>query len=748
MLRSMLASFGLSFTLLLSACGGDGGGSATGDPGPGSGAVSSSVVKGLIRNGVVRLMRWQDGAYVEVAHATTDTAGAYRLIVPNPVPGEVLRLDLELSADASKPTQMRCDAVACGSTAFGDWAPMTSAPGLHSWVSVDANGNAIVMPMTPVSTLLVAYAERAGAGHMDAASLAAAKQRVAALFGFASDADLLAKPGNVADGLFMNAASERVVRMSLLASAFAQLASSGNLQEVISDYSTSFADNDGRLMQAGGGSPTLDDIFGAMQGVLPSIINRAGSPVWQASVTAWITRAKAALQAGKLSYDSDRFLSALGTGEDTLGGDLRRVMGEQNALTLEALVAQQLSQFGWLASGDTVAIAGVAVQAVGYGLTGALGQTGTMTQNGLTVTAAAVQNGNDVAVHIQGVQNGMTVNMDITVPNLAQRMLGAALSNGIMSPVFNIAVRNGVLENANVKATIDGSLVINATGTDFSALLLALQNTDDPNALGKGVASLLRNGKATFTLQGHAGIVKKSNNSELSIAGLGALTVDMAGGTDGAISATGYADHGVITLPNNATLSIDKSKGEYLKFELGQDGTLETRFKAFLLNHVGNVTANGALAELGPLLTNLRNSVATALESGSGDLSTVVDQLLTDLSFIRLTFGGQAVIPDYNHTYTLSYADGQMVLSQPNSSDAALTLIFDDSGILAKAGDKWWQVGLDLADIAHPAITLADDTGGEWRWEFDFSGLLAQQMPVQEQEQQVPSNCYGTTQFC
>lgn len=721
MLRSMLASFGFSFVLLLTACGGDGGGAASATPGGSGAVVSSAVVKGIIKNGVVRLLRWQDGAYVEVVRATTDAEGAYRLTVPNPVPGEVLRLDLE----ATSTTEMLCDAVKCGDKDFGQWAPMTSSPGLRSWVSVDANGNTTVMPMTPVSTLLVAYAEHVGGGHMDAASLAAAKQRVASLFGFASDADLLVRPGNVADGLFLNAASEKAVRMSLLVSAFAQLSSADNLQQLISDYSEAFVGNDGRLTQAGG-SFSLDDIYGAMQGVLPFVINAAGSPVWQASVSTWLENAKAALQSGKLSYDSNRFLTALGTGENTLGGDLRRVMGEQNVLTLEALLAQQLSQFGWLASADTVAIAGVAVQAVAYGLRGAIGQVGTVTQNGLTATAVATSDGKNVAVHIEGVQNGLTVSLDITVPNLAQRMLGAAMSNGQMSPVFNIVVSNGVLENANVKARIDGSLLIDATGTDFTPLFQAFINSSDPNALGAALASLLRSGKAKFTLQGHAGVVKKSNKSELSIAGLGVMTLDMAGGADGAISAEGYADHGIITLPNRATFSIDKSKGEFLTFALAQDGTLSTKFKAFLLDHVGDVTGDGTLTELGPLLTNLRNSIASALETGSGDLGSVLDQLLTDLSFVSLTFGGQAVIPDFNnHTYKLSYAAGQMVLTQPDSDEAALTLGFGEGGMLAQAGGMSWLLGLDLADITRPAVTIVDSDGSEGRWEFDFSDLLA-----------------------
>lgn len=717
MFRPLIAAFSLSFLLLLTACGSEGSSpAAAGSPASTAGAaVSSSVVKGLIRNGVVRLSRFQSGSYVTVATATTDDAGAYQLTVPSPVAGEVLRLDLDLSTDAGRPTQMLCDAAACGSKTFGEWVTLTSTPGLSSWVSINSSGNAVVMPMTPVSTLLVHYAERVGGGHMDAASLGLARQRVAGLFGISAD-DLLTRPGNVANGLFLQEASPAAVKLSLLASAFAQLATGGDaLEDVIGGYADAFAENNGHLLQAGG-DHSLQDVYGAVQQVL----NAAGNPELQAAVVGWLNNAIAALEAGKLNpvchegnpcaeFSSDRFLTALGTGTDTLGGDLRRVMLEQNAGSLEALLAQELAQFRWLASNDSAAIAGIAVQSVGYAVLGSIGLPPTAGE-GLTVTL----NNDTHVLHLEGTQNGMAVDLDIALTPLFAAMQG--------SKVFTFGAV-GTLENSNVKASIDGTLTINAVGTDFTPLLMAFIGAgDNPNALAQALSGILKTGKATFTLAGEAGIVKKSNNSTLAIEGEASLTVNMAGGSNGAITASGAVAHGSITLPNNAVFSVTPQQGESLTFALGQDGTFSTKFTAFLLQHSGQVTATGKLAALGTLLTNLRNGVVGQIEAGTGDLMALLDQLLADVSGLRLTLNGQAVIPDFNHTYTLSYADGQMALSQPNSTTAALKLTFSDSGILAQAGSAWWLLGLGEDAQGGPAITMADDTGGEWV--FSLSGLL------------------------
>jgi hypothetical protein len=709
MLKHLVGSFCFSLTLLLAACGGGGDSSSASGAATPSAAVSSNVVKGTIKNGVVTLSRWQNGAYVQVASALTDAAGSFNLSVPSPVPGEVLRLDLGLSTNSASPTQMLCDAVACGAASFGQWAPLTTSPGLSSWVSVDANGNAIVMPMTPVSTMLVSYAERIGGGHMDAGSLGVARDRIASLFNVSAD-DLLVRPGNIANGLWLNAASPAAVKLSLLAAAFAQLSDNSHaLESIIQDYSAAFVNNNGHLVQSGA-PQSLENILLATQ----AVISAAGSPAVTTAVSSWISQALGALQSGQLNtaacgtscpvLDSNRFVDALGTTPNSLGGDLRQVMGEQGVNKLEDLLAKELSKFGWLASSDSVTVAAIAVQTVGYALMGSLDPTTLVPSNGLTPSVS----GNTLT--IAGTQNGMAVNLTIGLTPIITTMLSS-------SPVFTYTA-TGTLSNANVTANIDGSFAIDATGMNFVPVLMS----GDPKNL---VAFILQTGKAKFTLNGSASLTQISSSSTLAIEGLADLSVNMNGGANGAVTASGAVDHGSLTLPDGSVFSISKNKNEFLTYTLGQDGAFSAKFSALVLNHAADVTATGKLTQLGALLSNLRNQVMLQFNAGTLQLSGIVSQLLTDISSMQLTLNGQATIPDLaNHVYTLTYVDGHMQITQPNSTTVAIDVAFSLSGILAQAGGKWWMVGWDFSNLAHPVLTLSDDTGGEWSWSFDFSGLL------------------------
>ena len=106
------------------------------------------------------------------------------------------------------------------------------------------------MPMTPVSTLRVRYAENLAGGHLTATALEAARLRVAALFRMTPE-QLLTRPGNIVNTLWLDAASPEAVKLSLLSAAFAELASIHNvgLDEVIAGYAGYFIAQDGHLVQ-------------------------------------------------------------------------------------------------------------------------------------------------------------------------------------------------------------------------------------------------------------------------------------------------------------------------------------------------------------------------------------------------------------------------------------------------------------------------------------------------------------------
>ncbi|MCC2637402.1 MAG: hypothetical protein K0Q68_1121 [Moraxellaceae bacterium] len=768
MMRALVASFAFSLCLLLAACGGDSDG-GSGAPAA-SGSVSSNVVKGLIRNGVVTAWRWRDGQYVRVATARTSDTGDFALEIPAPVPGEVLRLDLGLSGDtsAARRTEMLCDVAQCGSGVRGDWVPLTTELGLTSWVSVGEAGELTVMPMTPVSTLLVRYAENLGGGHLTAAVLDAARLRVAALFRMTPE-QLLTRPGNIINALWLDAATPEAVKLSLLSAAFAELASvqGVTIQEVIASYVEHFIANDGHLVQADA-TASLGDLYSGVNGVVAA----AGAPAVQAWVNNWITEVSAALQSGKLNttacapdcapFDSNDFLNALGTSSDSLGGDLRRVMTEKNVDTLEELLAGELSRYGWLLGPDSTALAQVALQVVAVGALSSIGFPASSTEQ-----LSLVQEGD--VLHVDGSINGLLVDLDITIPQLLN-MIQAYTPGQSLNFLFGA---KGTVQNGRFRASIDGTLAIDATGTDFlplkqaiTAVIMAQMSGDaaaSETALAsalKAVADIIRKGEATFTLNGAAGLAKLElqgdalvETSRLAVEGNAWLHVNMDGRNGSAIAANGKVEHGRLALPNGDHFEVDPARGHFLRFALGEDGTAEVNFAANVLGHAASASGNGRLAALGPMLNNLRDGISAQVETLDLDLNGILAQLVEDFGQLALTVTGHAVIPDFGHTYTLTIADGQLAISQPGSTETALQVGLGGTGLMAQAGGKWWLLGIDLRTPGYPALTLLDSSGGDWRWEFDFTGVLVvTALPVvpviSYTGTQPPPECYGTVVYC
>lgn len=774
MFRALFASFLFSLSLLLAACGdGDGDGSQPGAsaPPPASVSASGNVVKGLVRNGIVSAWRWEEGAYVQVASARTGDDGAFTLAIPAPVPGEVLRLQLDVSADTSAGarTEMLCDITQCGAASRGDWVPLTSGLGLASWASVGADGAVTLMPMTPLSTLLVSHAEALGGGHLTLAAVDVARVRVAALVGL-SPAQLLARPGNILDGVWVTGASAEAVRVAVLSAAVAELArlNSESIDQALDDLAARFTALDGRLMQAGEAD--------SLAALLQAAASLAGDdPGLQARVQAWIDATLAGLSSGALTttactpdcgrFDSNSVLAALGEGADTLGGDLRRLMGEQGASRIEDLITAQLARYGWLAHADTVALAGAAAKVVEASISNAFG----FSLGGID-GVAIVREGN--VLHFDGSYNNLLIDVDVTVP----QVLPALLLYSPGSPMVFVASAKGTVQNGRVRGRIDGTLTIDASDTDFGPITGALRQllaslqmsgqdpavkeaalADAERALMQALAGIVREGAATFTVEGSAALAKLelrdgglAETSQLGISGRGVLELDMNGLPGGGILVAGRAEHGMLTLPNGDTFTVDPLKGHKLTFALGADGTAELSIAAHVLGHVASVTGSGRLAGLGTMLTRLRDTAAGAIEASTGAEGSTTDgtaaliaAFLTDLKGLALTVDGKAVIPAYAHTYSLSLADGVLRLSQPDSSETALELALLTRGMVARAGARWWLLGVDLSTPGYPALTLADSQGGEWRWDYSLGGVVAAAPGGS-----VASTCWGTSAFC
>ncbi len=371
MRRGMIAA-GLAVAAMLGGCQfGDGAGgsgpSAAGvvvAPGP---TLNGTVAEGLMANAVVTAYRWQAGGYVAVGSAVTDDAGRYSLTLPRTATG-LLRLDVKLSADPANPTRMRCVAAHCGGAVFGEWLPLAANPGLTGWANVSTTTAATVMPVTPLSTLIVRYAEMLGGGHLRAAELNVAVQRAALLLGVPSSAFALT-PGDVSDRTFVSTAAPGALKMSLLAAAFAQLADTQGLGlgAVIDQYAGAFLKNNGRLLQADTGVPAQPNLAALIQAAedVNTLAFGGGDADWQA----WLAQQ----QAGVLNvlppaapFNSAALITALGP----MGQDVQSVMNDASASTLQQLAGNELNQFRWLASNDTASLTLVATGTVGYAMLG------------------------------------------------------------------------------------------------------------------------------------------------------------------------------------------------------------------------------------------------------------------------------------------------------------------------------------------------------------------------------------------
>lgn len=216
--KYLVRGFLLASCLFLAACGDDKSDTAASPPPSSVSVVQSSAIKGVVHNGQVQASRLVDGAWSPVATAMTDEAGAFSLSLQGASAG-ILRLELALSDDPATPTRMRCDAPAgCGSAAFGEWQTLTTSPALLSWAQIDAAGDVTVMPITPLSTMVVRYAESLS-GVLNESAITFARNRLAALLGVTSES-LMTRPGDVTSATFLASASADALRVSLFSAAF------------------------------------------------------------------------------------------------------------------------------------------------------------------------------------------------------------------------------------------------------------------------------------------------------------------------------------------------------------------------------------------------------------------------------------------------------------------------------------------------------------------------------------------------
>lgn len=723
-MRFLVKAVGLSAALLFTGC------NEEADPGSNStesavgvvtapvsvATINGAVVQGLVRNAVVTASRWQTAGNVVAGSAMTDASGNYSLTLPDAAAGYV-RLEMSLSTDPARPTEMLCVAARCGAASFGEWYPLTTNPRMSTWATVGSTGVVTTMPMTPFSTMTVRYAEKIGGGSLVAVNYA--RKRIALLLGPSGGA-LGAVPGNVTDPAYVRAAGAASLKWSMLVAAFAELAESQgvDLATVIDRYSAAFQQNHGQLLQAEDGISPQPGLASIIQAAIA--VDGVARGTASSALQTWLAQQ----QPGQLNllpalnFDSGAFVSALGP----MGQDVLSVMQAKGASSLQGLIVDQLSKFRWLASQESTAVASISAQTVIYSMLGSAilanlpaGMPATPIELNPGPLNVTLNTGTRVLT-LTGTEQGMTVNLSIT--------LTALNAGSTAHPYVFTAV--GTVSNANVSASINGTLRIDPTTTNLTPLLDASRgifngNTSALNDLLVAVGGILQSGRGVFTVYGTAGMQSLVNpGSQLSISGKAALNVDMAGGTGGAVKASGSVAYGTLTLPNGDYYTLDTAVGEFLTFALNDnDGTFNSRFSAYTLSLPQTIVkASGKLTGLGGLLTNLRNTLTSQLAVGQLNLTQLMDSLLNfDYSQLALTLRGQAnILGSYNHIYNLSLLNGGLTISQPNSTATAIRARGGSNGAVIWVGPLTYVMGLDLRDVRNPAVVVGDNvSGGLWR---------------------------------
>lgn len=716
MRHSLLGGLALISSLLLAGCGDDksAGGGTTTPPAPV--AVSSSVVKGVIDGGVVEAAQWQGTAWVKVAEAATNAAGGFSLQLPAETRG-LLRLTLTLGDDDA--AQMRCDAVAgCDGAAFGDLVPLTEAPGLVSWAEVGADGAVTVMPLTPLSTLVVRYAEAVG-GRLDALSLSFARQRLALLLGMTPE-QLLAPAGDITSAVWVSTTDASGLKVSLLSAGFAEMAAGqgSSINALIDRYVVEFLANDGRLLQSTfDDTPSLQAWLEAARNVAQQLTTGDAETL----IAQWQERIDS-LQAYVLNtlppmagLDSNAWLTAMGA----LGDDIRGVIASSGAVSLEHLLFNELNQFRWLLSADSLALVQNAMEVVGHVITGmamldspfACGMNDTIpliTEEGYSATLDCTAR----TIRLEGSRYGMAVDLSIVL---------TSLSAGSEAGLFTFTAQ-GEISNERVRAHIDGTLGIDPKDTDLSGLAALFSGNLSQESLLQVLNTLLASGHGVFTVEGAAGISNLLNGSELSLAGLAWADLDM-NGHNGGVKLAGAIEHGTVVLPNGDSVSIRQGTNDALTFGMTDDAWFNARFLAKVLTVPDAVvTASGSVTDLGTLVTHARDSLLESLAAETFDLGALLANLLDfDFGNMHVSLTGEAHVAAWAKTYRLALDGTVLRIYQPNSTtDVALQVSLGGSGVLVHAGEQWLRIGFDWSG---PALTFADQTGGELRLE--LGSLLA-----------------------
>ncbi len=262
---ALKAVAGLSACLLLSACGGGGSsssassdtGSELNAPAPVSEtSISGAAVKGVISQGLVNAYaitnvggRYTPSATPLTSAVRTNALGEYSLTLSGEYQDQAVLI--EITADSL--TTMTCDATSgCGvdessnSIEFGDSFSLPDSFSLKSVVYGVDSGDRIDLPVSPLTSLVVASVEGEQTGFARE-NIEQAFTQIEALFGLDVGA-LNITPADITQLESYQSLTQAEIAMGVLSASFLALVDGEqytNIAEVLSDLETSFASEEG-----------------------------------------------------------------------------------------------------------------------------------------------------------------------------------------------------------------------------------------------------------------------------------------------------------------------------------------------------------------------------------------------------------------------------------------------------------------------------------------------------------------------
>lgn len=214
-------------------------------------AISGSAVKGIIKNGVVKIYGVSDGTRRSEALISGRTAvdGSYSLEVTGYEGPVVVEISALTSGEDGYPSLMVCDLPdGCGSVAFGDDYTLQEGFSLDAVIPSVSDGEEVSANVTALTDMAAAYAE---VGGISADSANDANAQIANLFSL-SGSLLSLEVVDLTDEDAMEAASEKTQRAALLSAALlsAGVEAGGSIEEAIGSISEDFASNGGQLLNS------------------------------------------------------------------------------------------------------------------------------------------------------------------------------------------------------------------------------------------------------------------------------------------------------------------------------------------------------------------------------------------------------------------------------------------------------------------------------------------------------------------